>query len=252
MSLIQGLVLKTNRYNDCDLLVRTLTEFGLVNFYAYQQFPNTGEGPSLPIDDFGLYQFELANGKNGALIFRRGELIESFMEHPNLTQYYGACILEELISKTFEATELNDYQIVYHSFLDYLRASAHDSGLSVTSLVTALVRIIRVLGYGFKADACYACGRHDEIIGYDLTHFGFVCRLCYDPKTAIITKPAYLYALRDLFKTCGAQQIAPSCPPALADQLLDDVIHLAENSLEIRLASYQTYLQRRPRKDGKK
>lgn len=213
--IIEGLVINRTPFKESSLMINVLSLDGVFSIYARGGNKTTSENFS-SLSILAYSRFEVQEGRQGGLTLLKGSLYESFSNlENNLEQYLVLDFILEVLGKFHETLTENFFDTLLFTLRNIKKQL--NPYLNISYFLT---QFLMINGWIPELNQCVSCGSKVDLISFDYSQGGLICRKCFDEKKMKRIPNEVLLALRYLSLVPKEKLISLNFTPIVCQDVL--------------------------------
>ncbi len=235
------IILSINSYKEKDAIIHGISETEPIDFLVKGiQDPKKGlSALNVPLTEVDVTFLD--DSKYKYPVLKEYSLVNSSlnpMNSKNLDQMVTLTFIKDVTLKVLEEEEA---PIMYQNILKCLSLIKKDVNPHYVALIY-LLRALEVAGFSFQVNECVICGSKKEIVDFNFSEGGFICRNCHSYLETNNYSVSALSAIREIILSVRSfNDIKEEClyKDTLIDKLLSSLIEFTSDALGINLNHFQ-------------
>ena len=202
---MKAIILKSSKYREKDLIYTAITEDRSISFKV-----KGGLDPKSPYvwmnNILTVADIDFVEGKYKYPILKEARIISSPLNGNDSLEYL-ACI--QIVADFALNGATDEERYLFFEEVENALASLRSVKDKYTCLAVYFARCFFRTQITFDVDCCTHCGSKSDIVAFDMSEGGFVCRKCAGPSTERDLTPnqlkycRYVFSARDYFNEWG-------------------------------------------------
>ena len=192
---MKAIILKISKYREKDLIYTAICEDRSISFKV-----KNGQDPKSPYvwmnNILTFTDIELIEGKYKYPVLKEAKIISSPLNGNDGFDYLSG--IANLADITLNVVEEDERPILFDE-LESALASLRSVKDKLSCVAVYFARCLKKAGMEFVVDRCVRCGSKKDIVAFDMTEGGFVCRNCLDDTIERDLTPNQLKFVRYIF-----------------------------------------------------
>ena len=174
-NLLEGLVLKEQKYQEDSKIAYVLTSIGLKSYLVRGAYKVNAKNASYSVP-LTKISFDYSS-KNNFNVLKQGKVLNNYSKiKANYELLLGAL---EVLDYTYDfANHVSDYDLFYQ-FVIFTLDKLEETG-NLYYIAIFKLKLLYLLGIGPVLNRCVLCGSKENLIGFSLNKAGLICKECND------------------------------------------------------------------------